>query len=184
MTAKPLPRIQTARGQTAVSVRTDKRPVQCTSLSNRCNKQGTEYQTAAKKNAKSARQIPDKGDLIAYWVGISSAREFLGTTLSYTSIRDPMLRFCHSCLHAALLGEFVARLAEHFGLLIEERIQGLTVIIRDLLVIDMAELRDAVASAPKVTEGAHDVDEGAQAVLAPVQAPQPPPTAGLARTIA
>nr|GEW30269.1 hypothetical protein [Tanacetum cinerariifolium] len=42
--------------------------------------------------AKSARQILDKGDLSAYWVGISSVRYFLGTTMSYTSIRDLMLR--------------------------------------------------------------------------------------------
>ncbi|GJR02575.1 hypothetical protein Tco_0525559 [Tanacetum coccineum] len=37
-------------------------------------------------------------------------------------------------------GQFVARLAEHFGLLTEERLQGLIVIVRDLLVIDMTEL--------------------------------------------
>ncbi|GJU27049.1 hypothetical protein Tco_1165670 [Tanacetum coccineum] len=37
-------------------------------------------------------------------------------------------------------GQFVAGLAEHFGLLTEERLQRLTVIVRDLLVIDMAEL--------------------------------------------
>ncbi|GKF15557.1 hypothetical protein Tco_0057019, partial [Tanacetum coccineum] len=34
-------------------------------------------------------------------------------------------------------GQFVARLAEHFGLLTEERLQGLTVIVRELPVIDM-----------------------------------------------
>ncbi|GKD61575.1 hypothetical protein Tco_1299084 [Tanacetum coccineum] len=37
-------------------------------------------------------------------------------------------------------GQFVARLAEHFGLLTEERLRGLTVIAHALLVIDMAEL--------------------------------------------
>nr|GFA31153.1 hypothetical protein [Tanacetum cinerariifolium] len=37
-------------------------------------------------------------------------------------------------------GEFVARLAKNFGLLTEDRIQGLTVIVRDLPVINMAEL--------------------------------------------
>ncbi|GKF78570.1 hypothetical protein Tco_0234138, partial [Tanacetum coccineum] len=44
--------------------------------------------------------------------------------------------------HGAMISDsqFVARLAEHFGLLIEERLQGLTVIVRDLPVIDMAEL--------------------------------------------
>nr|GEY25152.1 hypothetical protein [Tanacetum cinerariifolium] len=34
----------------------------------------------------------------------------------------------------------VCCLAEHFGLLTKERLQGLNVIVRDLLVIDMAEL--------------------------------------------
>ncbi|GJZ70449.1 hypothetical protein Tco_0633999 [Tanacetum coccineum] len=117
--------------------------------------------------AESARQIPDKRDLRDYWIGISSARDFLGTTPSYTSIRDPLLRLCHRLIacniaersHApekvtvtdlfyqrgidvglvnvpyllarylrlfalgmkqgAMIsgGEFVARLAEHFGLL-------------------------------------------------------------------
>nr|GEV19417.1 hypothetical protein [Tanacetum cinerariifolium] len=43
----------------------------------------------------------------------------------------------------------------------------------DLPMIDMAELVVA-AGASKVAEGALDVDEGDQAVLAPVQAPQPP----------
>ncbi|GJU65523.1 hypothetical protein Tco_1247358 [Tanacetum coccineum] len=37
-------------------------------------------------------------------------------------------------------GQFVARLAEHFGLLRKERLRGLTVIALALLVIDMAEL--------------------------------------------
>ncbi|GKE18631.1 hypothetical protein Tco_1426208, partial [Tanacetum coccineum] len=121
--------------------------------------------------AESVRQIPDKGDLSAYWVGISSVRNFFGTAPSYTSIRDPMLRLCHKLIacrrylrlfasgrkRGAMIsrGQFVARLAEHFGLLTEERLQGLTVIVRDLPVIDMAEL-----------------------------VPQEPPTAGPAKTMA
>ncbi|GKF56339.1 hypothetical protein Tco_0166679, partial [Tanacetum coccineum] len=43
---------------------------------------------------------------------------------------------------------------------------------------------DVAAGASEIAEGAHDVDEGAQAVLAPVQAPQPPPAAGPTRTMA
>ncbi|GJZ92292.1 hypothetical protein Tco_0664357 [Tanacetum coccineum] len=88
--------------------------------------------------AESARQIPDKGDLSAYWVGISSTRDFLGTTLYYTLIRDSMPRLCHRYLrmfasgrkrNAMIYGrQFVAHLTEHFGLLIEERLQGLTMI--------------------------------------------------------
>ncbi|GJZ37419.1 hypothetical protein Tco_0583610 [Tanacetum coccineum] len=42
--------------------------------------------------AESARQILDKGDLRDYWIGISSAGDFLGTAFSYTSIREPILR--------------------------------------------------------------------------------------------
>ncbi|GJT41315.1 hypothetical protein Tco_0941180 [Tanacetum coccineum] len=80
-------------------------------------------------------------------------------------------------------GQFVARLAEHFGLLTEERLRGLTVIAPAFLVIDMAELvrlqicveiddtwawaalgperqPNAVAGAHGATEDAPAVDEG------------------------
>ncbi|GJS61496.1 hypothetical protein Tco_0656280 [Tanacetum coccineum] len=89
--------------------------------------------------AESARQIPDKGDLKDYWIRISSARDFLGTTPSYTVIRDPIRMDVDSVNVPYLLarylrlfaarrkngvhisgGEFVARLAEHFGLLTAE----------------------------------------------------------------
>ncbi|GJS97641.1 RNA-directed DNA polymerase, eukaryota [Tanacetum coccineum] len=84
----------------------------------------------------------------------------------------------------------------------------LMVIVRDLPVIDMAELvrlqiymklnntwawvspgperqLDVVAGAPEAAEDAHVADEGALGVPAPVQAPQPlPPVAGPARTMA
>ncbi|GKD71294.1 hypothetical protein Tco_1325384 [Tanacetum coccineum] len=101
-------------------------------------------------------------------------------------------------------GQFVARLAEHFGLLTEERLRGLIVIAPTLSVIDMGELvrlqiceeiddtwawvalgperqPDAAAGAPEDAEDAPVVDEGGQAVSAPVQAPPPPPAA--ARTM-
>ncbi|GKE93632.1 hypothetical protein Tco_1574727, partial [Tanacetum coccineum] len=97
-------------------------------------------------------------------------------------------------------GQFVARLAKHFGLLTEERLQGLTVIVRDLLEIDMAKLvrlqiceelddtwawvppglerqQVAAAGAVEAAEDAPVVDEGAPVVRAPVQGPQPPPAA-------
>ncbi|GJX97864.1 hypothetical protein Tco_0353662 [Tanacetum coccineum] len=100
-------------------------------------------------------RVPDKGDLSAYWIGISSARDFLGITPSYNSIRDPMLWLCHKLIacsiagrsqapkkHGAMIsgGQFVACLAEYFGLLTKERLQGLTMIVRDLPVIDMTEI--------------------------------------------
>ncbi|GJV53789.1 hypothetical protein Tco_1449530 [Tanacetum coccineum] len=44
--------------------------------------------------------------------------------------------------------------------------------------------RTPAAGALKVGEGAPNVDEGDQAVSAPIQAPQPPPAVGPARTMA
>nr|GEZ60867.1 hypothetical protein [Tanacetum cinerariifolium] len=101
--------------------------------------------------------------------------------------------------HGAMIsgGQFVARLAEHFRLLTEERLRGLTVIVQDLPIIDMAELvrlqiyeelddtwawvapgpkrqQVAMAGALEVIEDAFVVDEGALAIPAPIQAPQPP----------
>ncbi|GJX37649.1 hypothetical protein Tco_0250952 [Tanacetum coccineum] len=171
--------------------------------------------------AESARHILDKRDLSAYWIGISFAEDFLGITPSYTSISDLILRLCHKLIacsitgrsqapekHGAMIsgGQFVARQAEYFRLLTEERLQGLTVIVRDHpKIVDMAELVRLqiceelddtwawVAPGPErqqvVTAGAAEdapvVDEGAMAVLAPVHAPQPsPPMVRPARTMA
>ncbi|GJR14237.1 hypothetical protein Tco_0796889 [Tanacetum coccineum] len=198
--------------------------------------------------ADSARQIPDKGDLRDYWIGISTAGDFLSTTPSYTTIRDPILRLCHRLIACSVAGgsqapekvtvtdlfylrgmdidsvnapyllarylrlfaagrksgahisggQFVARLAEHFGLLTVEILGGLTVIALELPIINMAELvrlqicvhlddtwawvamgperqPDASAGAPAVDEDAPAVDEGDQAIPAPMQAPQQPP---------
>ncbi|GKA81997.1 hypothetical protein Tco_0788745 [Tanacetum coccineum] len=66
-------------------------------------------------------------------------------------------------------GQFVARLAEHFGLLTAEILRGLTVIAPDLAIINMVELPDVAASAPVVAEDAPVVDEGDQAISAPMQ---------------
>ncbi|GJW15467.1 hypothetical protein Tco_0019600 [Tanacetum coccineum] len=100
-------------------------------------------------------------------IRISSARDFLGTTPSYTAIRDPILRLCHSLIACSIAGRsqapekvtvtdlfylrgmdfgsvndhyLLARLAEHFGLLTVEILQGLMVIAPELPIIDMAEL--------------------------------------------
>ncbi|GKF55420.1 hypothetical protein Tco_0165760 [Tanacetum coccineum] len=54
--------------------------------------------------AESVRQIPDKGDLCAYLIGISLSRNFLGTPPSYTLIRDPMLRLCHRLIARHIAG--------------------------------------------------------------------------------
>nr|GEV43725.1 hypothetical protein [Tanacetum cinerariifolium] len=116
---------------------------------------------------ESARRILDKGNLSAYWRGILSKGDFLGSSLTYTAIRVPMLRMGHRLIaynitgrsqapekvtsidlfylqgmdvklvnipyllarylrrfalgrkHGVMIfgGQFVARLAEHFGLL-------------------------------------------------------------------
>ncbi|GJR90898.1 hypothetical protein Tco_0214909 [Tanacetum coccineum] len=48
--------------------------------------------------------IPDKGDLSDYWIGISSAGDFLGTIPSYTMIRDPILRLWHRLIACSIAG--------------------------------------------------------------------------------
>ncbi|GJV45268.1 hypothetical protein Tco_1429804 [Tanacetum coccineum] len=68
-------------------------------------------------------------------------------------------------------GQFVARLAEHFGLLTTEILGGLTV------AMGPERQPDAAAGAPRVAQDAPVIDEGGQADPAPVQAPPPPPAA-------
>nr|GEZ05239.1 reverse transcriptase domain-containing protein [Tanacetum cinerariifolium] len=83
------------------------------------------------------------------------ARDFLGTAPSYTSIRDLMLRLCHSEIACNITG------------------------------ISQTPEKVAAAGTPEAVEDASIVYEGVLAVPAPVQAPQPPPpTAGPARTMA
>ncbi|GJY02493.1 hypothetical protein Tco_0360645 [Tanacetum coccineum] len=99
--------------------------------------------------ADSARQVPDKGDLSAYWVGIpsvliacsiagrSQAPEKVtvtdlfylrGMDVSSVNIPDLLARylrlFASGRKREAMIsrGQFVARMAEHFGLLTEERL--------------------------------------------------------------
>ncbi|GJS97102.1 hypothetical protein Tco_0804070 [Tanacetum coccineum] len=88
-------------------------------------------------------------------LGLHSAEEMqTAGTAPYTFIRDPMLRLCHRLITCSIAGrsqapkkgsmisggQYVACLAEHFGLLVEERLQGLTLIALALPIIDMAEL--------------------------------------------
>ncbi|GKE18737.1 hypothetical protein Tco_1426314, partial [Tanacetum coccineum] len=161
--------------------------------------------------ADSARQIPHKGDLRDYWIAISSAGDFLGTTPSYTLIRDLILRdgrwpynipyllarylrfFAAGRKSGAHISgrQFVACLAEHFGLLTSEILQGLTVIAPKLLFINMSDLvrlqickqiddtwawvamgperqPDVAAGALRVGQDAPTIDEGVQADPTPV----------------
>ncbi|GKC14274.1 hypothetical protein Tco_1011056 [Tanacetum coccineum] len=156
--------------------------------------------------SESERMIPGKGDLYDYWRGISTDGYFLGPPPYYTLIRDPMLRLCHRMMAHSIagrsqapekvivadlfylrgldVGSFVGRLAQHFRLLTAEILGGLTVITPELPIIDMDELPDVAVGTPTVAEDALAIDEGDQAVLAPVQAPQqpPPPPPAAART--
>ncbi|GKC38197.1 hypothetical protein Tco_1050581, partial [Tanacetum coccineum] len=97
-------------------------------------------------------------------------------------------------------GHFIGRLTAHFCLVSDKGLRGLSIIARELLVIDLQELAKLnictrfgdtwawVASGParkqaiaagalKAAEDAPAADEGAQAVPAPVQAPQLSPPA-------
>nr|GFA05248.1 hypothetical protein [Tanacetum cinerariifolium] len=81
-------------------------------------------------------------------------RDTYGLVPFYTSIRDPLRRLCHRLIAfsisrrgrapekgARMSGEhFVARLAEHFGLITKESLQGLTMVVCDLTMIDMDNL--------------------------------------------
>ncbi|GKC40393.1 hypothetical protein Tco_1052777 [Tanacetum coccineum] len=54
--------------------------------------------------AESARQIPDKGGLKDYLMGILSGGDFLRTAPSYTLIRDLILRLCHRLIACSNAG--------------------------------------------------------------------------------
>ncbi|GKC23019.1 hypothetical protein Tco_1025169 [Tanacetum coccineum] len=118
--------------------------------------------------------------------GISSVGDFLGTTSSYTAIKDPILRLCHRLIACSIAGRSQApekvTVTDLFYL---RGIDGLTIIAPALPIIDMAELPDVAAGTPRVAQDAPAVDEGDQAVPAPVQAPQqpPPPPLTAARTM-
>ncbi|GJY54404.1 hypothetical protein Tco_0446068 [Tanacetum coccineum] len=62
-------------------------------------------------------------------------------------------------------GQFVSCLAEHFGLLTEERLQGLTMVVRDLPMIDIDELVPVAGAAQADQEV---LKKGVQADLTPV----------------
>ncbi|GJW17986.1 hypothetical protein Tco_0025422 [Tanacetum coccineum] len=93
--------------------------------------------------SESERMIPVKGDLQDYWIGISNDGDFLGPPPSYTLNRDPAVRLYHMMMAHSIAGrsqtpekvtvtdlfaagrksgthisggQFVAQLAEHFGL--------------------------------------------------------------------
>ncbi|GJW27035.1 hypothetical protein Tco_0040846, partial [Tanacetum coccineum] len=128
------------------------------------------------RDAQGCEADPRQGDLRDYWIGISSAGDFLGTTLFYTAPEKVL-----------------------------EILGGLMVISLELPVIDMAELvrlqicmevddtwlwvpmgperqPDAAAGASREAQDSPIVDEGGQADPTLVHAPPPPPPA-TARTV-
>ncbi|GJR29675.1 hypothetical protein Tco_1105907, partial [Tanacetum coccineum] len=140
------------------------------------------------------RLIPGKEDLRDYWIEISSDRDFLGPAPSYVLIRDPVRRLCHRMIAYSISGReqapekvtgrksrarlsggnFIGRLAMHFGLVSDEGLRGL-----------QGPKRQQVAAT-----GAHEADEaglaadkGAQEIPAPAQAPPPPPPSPQPRTM-
>ncbi|GJS49898.1 hypothetical protein Tco_0600019 [Tanacetum coccineum] len=153
--------------------------------------------------AESSRWNPDKGDLSAYWRRILSEGDFLGTTLSYTAIRDPMLRLCHRLIACSILGRSqapekvtVIDLFYLWGMDVEsvnipylldrylrrfasKRKRG----ICDEFDDTWAWVAQGPERWPDVAVGAPKVAEGAQAVPASVQAPKPPLATAQIRTI-
>ncbi|GJT53683.1 hypothetical protein Tco_0988737 [Tanacetum coccineum] len=143
--------------------------------------------------SESERMIPGKGDLHDYWRDISTHGDFLGPPPSYfdqrsgldvRSVNIPYLlarylrRFATRRKSGAHIsgGQFVARLAEHFGLLTAEILGGLT--FDDTwarVAMGLERQPNVAASALVVAEDASVVDEGDQAIPAPMQAPQQPP---------
>ncbi|GJX43552.1 hypothetical protein Tco_0260228 [Tanacetum coccineum] len=81
-------------------------------------------------------------------------------------------------------GHFIGCIAHHFGLVNDDGLRGLSFVTRELLLINMGKGAKrqpvAAAAAPGGAKDALDVDEGAQAIPAPIHAPPPtPPATGL-----
>nr|GEV93993.1 integrase, catalytic region, zinc finger, CCHC-type, peptidase aspartic, catalytic [Tanacetum cinerariifolium] len=72
--------------------------------------------------------------------------DFLRASPSYTYIRDSLRRLCHRHTKGSKSGarlsrgHFIRRLAHHFGLVSDDGLGILSVVTRELLVIDMGEL--------------------------------------------
>ncbi|GJZ55130.1 hypothetical protein Tco_0610323 [Tanacetum coccineum] len=118
--------------------------------------------------AESTRHIPDKGDLRDYWIGISSAGDFLGTSPSYTMIRDPILRLCHRLIACSIAGRSQALEKVTATDLFYLRGMDICVDINDTWAwVAMGPKRqpDDAADAPGVAQDAPAVDEGRMARL-------------------
>ncbi|GKA70231.1 hypothetical protein Tco_0776295 [Tanacetum coccineum] len=96
--------------------------------------------------------------------GFQKYWDFLGSVPSYVYIRDPVRRICHRMIFCNISGKgqapekvtgmlregrvelglsggyFIGRLAAYFGLVSDEGLRGLSVITREILMIDLHEL--------------------------------------------
>ncbi|GKE52033.1 hypothetical protein Tco_1487189 [Tanacetum coccineum] len=149
----------------------------------------------------------------AYWLGSERVpKKVTATDLFYVRSMDQgvanvlyllaqyLFRHAEGRKSSARLfgGHFIGRLAHHFGLVSDDGLRGLSVVTREIPLVDMGELvklniyreigddwawvaprperkPDVAAGALKAAEDAPIADEDTLAVPAPVQAPQPPP---------
>ncbi|GJY18626.1 hypothetical protein Tco_0390117 [Tanacetum coccineum] len=96
---------------------------------------------------------------------MAEPRDFLGPAPSYVHIRDPVRRLCHKMIACSISGRrqgvekylfhhaegrksgarlsgshFIGRLAVHFGLVGDQGLRGLSVVVSEILVIDLHKL--------------------------------------------
>ncbi|GJY08176.1 hypothetical protein Tco_0375230 [Tanacetum coccineum] len=108
----------------------------------------------------------ERGIYMTIMEGISTDGDFLGPPPSYTLIRDLILRLCHRMMAHGITGRSQAP-------------EKICVQLDDTWAwVAMGPERqpDAMAGAPGVAQDAPIIDEGGQAVSAPVEAPQQPPS--------
>ncbi|GJS24828.1 hypothetical protein Tco_0453460 [Tanacetum coccineum] len=140
----------------------------------------------------SERVIPDKRDLRDYWMEISFYKDFLGLAPSYVFIRDPVRRLCHRMIACSIFGrgqalEKVTGVDIFYLYGMDQGTANVLYLLTQHLFMH-AEGRKSGASlggstSVRAAEDAPTADKGAQAIPAPMQAPQPPPPAPQHRVI-
>ncbi|GJT93399.1 hypothetical protein Tco_1082244 [Tanacetum coccineum] len=140
----------------------------------------------------SEKVIPDKGDLKDYWIEISSDRDFLGPAPSYVFIRDLVTRLCHRMIACSISGwgqapKKVTGVDLFYLRSMDRGTSNVSYLLAQYLFRHTEGRKsggrmsgrqtDAATGAPEAAEDAPATDKGAQADLAPVQAPQLPPPA-------
>ncbi|GKA05808.1 hypothetical protein Tco_0684928 [Tanacetum coccineum] len=129
------------------------------------------------RDAQGQSTDPRQGNLSAYWVGISSVRDFLGATPSYTLIRDSILRLCHRQIACSIARRSQAPEKVFKDVHFEKEARGYDISGR-LMILGLGDAADGTSGA---AEDAPVVDEGALAIPAPLLVPQLP---HVARTMA